>query len=132
MSQENEALVREAYEAYSRGDTARLLQLIHPNLEWTYLDPADADPQPQVCRGRGELAGALAGQARQGLKSEVEEIAASGDKIMVVTRTPGVDQHRAWHNGDRDILVLTLAEGQVVAMRAFRDRDQARRFAGLG
>ena len=55
MSQENEALVREAYEAYSRGDTARLLQLIHPNLEWTYLDPADADPQPQICHGRGDV-----------------------------------------------------------------------------
>ena len=104
MSQENEALVREAYQAYSQGDTARLLQLVHPNLEWTYLDPADADPQPQICHGRDELAGALAQQARQGLKSEMEEIAASRDKVMVVARTPGVDQHRAWHNGD----VITL------------------------
>jgi ketosteroid isomerase-like protein len=131
MSQENEALVREAYEAYNRGDTAQLLELIHPGVEWTYLDPADADPQPQVCHGRDQFAWALSRQAEQGLKSEVEEIAAGGDKVLVVARTPGVDQHRAWRNGDHNILVLTLADGQVVAMRAFRDRDQARRFADL-
>jgi len=132
MSQENEALVREAYQAYSQGDTARLLELIHPGLEWTYLDPADADPQPHICHGRGEFAWALNRQARQDLKSEVEEIAASGDKVMVIARTPGVDQHRAWRNGDRNILVLTLADRRVVAMRAFRDADQACRFADLG
>jgi ketosteroid isomerase-like protein len=131
MSEKDLALVREAYEAYSRGDTARLLELADPDLEWTYLDPADADPQPQVCRGRDQLEWALGRQARQGLSSEMEETAASGDKVMVVVRTPGLDQHRAWRNGDRNILVLTLAGGRVVAMRAFRDRDQARRFAGL-
>jgi ketosteroid isomerase-like protein len=131
MSEEEQATIREAYEAYSRGDTARLLDLVHADLEWTYLDPADADPQPQVCHGRGQLEWALGRQARQGLDSEVEEIAASGSKVMAVVRTPGLDQHRAWQNGDRNILVLTLAQGQIVAMRAFRDLDQARRFAGL-
>ena len=131
MSQDNEALVRDAYAAYQQGDTSRLLQLVDSGLEWAYLDPAEADPQPQVCHGRDQLAWALGRQARLGLTSEVQEIAASGDKVMVVTRTPGVDQHRAWHNGDRNILVLTLADSQIVAIRAFRNRDQARRFAGL-
>jgi len=126
---ENEALIRAAYQAYSRGDAGRLLDLIDPGLEWTFLDPAEADPQPHVCHGRDELARALARQARQGLKSVVEEITSRGDKVLVVTRTPGVDQHRAWSNGDLNILVLTLAQGRVVAMRAFRERDQAARFA---
>ena len=31
----------------------------------------------------------------------------------------------------RNILVLTVQAGQIVAMRAFRDRDQAAKFAGL-
>jgi hypothetical protein len=52
--------------------------------------------------------------------------------VLIVTRTPGVDQHRAWQNGGLNILVLTLAHGQVVAMRAFRDRDQAARFTEAG
>ena len=63
MSEDNEALVRSAYEAYGRGDAARLLDLVHPDLEWTYLDPSFADPQPQVCHGRDQLAWALGRQA---------------------------------------------------------------------
>ena len=56
MSKENEALVRRAVEAYRRGDAAGLLELVHPDLEWTYLNPEDPDPQPQVRHGRDQLA----------------------------------------------------------------------------
>jgi ketosteroid isomerase-like protein len=133
MTQENEALVREAVEAYYRADTARLLELVHPDLEWTYLNPEDPDPQPQVCHGRDQIAWALDHQAGQGLASEVEEIiSAPAGQVMVVARTPGADERRAWRNGDRNILVVMVRTGQIVAMRAFRDRVQASRFAGLG
>ena len=132
MPDENEALVREAVHAFYQGDTARLLELVHPDLEWTYLNPADPDPQPDVCRGRDQVAWALDHQARQGTATEVEEIVSGpGGQVMVVSRTPGLDEQRAWHNGDRNLLVLTVRDGQIVAMRAFRDRDQATQFAGL-
>jgi ketosteroid isomerase-like protein len=132
MTQENKALVRQAIEAYYQADAARLLELVHPDLEWTYLNPEDPDPQPQVCHGRDQLAWALDHQAGQGQASEVEEIiSAPGGQVMVVARTPGADQRRAWHNGDRNILVLTMLAGQIVAMRAFRDQVQASQFAGL-
>ena len=45
MSEQNESLVRGAYEAYSRGEIAKLLDIIDPGLEWTYLDPSVADPE---------------------------------------------------------------------------------------
>jgi ketosteroid isomerase-like protein len=131
MSQNDEAVVRAAYEAYGRGEMTRLLDLVHPDLEWTYLDPSMTDPQPQVCHGRAELASALGKQAELGLVSEVEEIAANGDKVMVAVSTPGADQRRAWQAGDRSYLVLTMDQGRIAAMRAFRDRDEARGFAGL-
>ena len=51
---------------------------------------------------------------------------------MVAIHTPGADQHRAWQGNDRNYLVLTLRQGQVVAMRAFRDPDEARSFTGGG
>ena len=110
----------------------RLLDLVHPDLEWTYLDPSVEDPQPQVCHGREELAQALGQQADRGLVSQVEEIASSGDKVMVAVRTPGADRRRAWQANDRNYVVLTLARGRIVALRDFRDRDGARSFAGLG
>ena len=51
---------------------------------------------------------------------------------MVVVHIPGADQHRAWQGNDRNYLVLTLRNGQVVAMRAFRDLDEARNFTSEG
>ena len=51
---------------------------------------------------------------------------------MVAVHTPGADQHRAWQGNDRNYLVLTLHQGQVVAMRAFRDLDAARSFTSEG
>ena len=128
MSEENEALVRSAYEAYGRGDVTGLLELVHPDLEWTYLDPSFENPQPQVCHGRDQLAWALGRQADRGVNSELEEIGFCGDKVMVAVHTPGADLHRAWPGNDRNYLVLTLRQGQVVAMRAFRDLDEARNF----
>jgi ketosteroid isomerase-like protein len=132
MSEENEALVRSAYEAYGRGDVTRLLELVHPDLEWTYLDPSLEIPQPQICHGRDQLAWALGRQAERGVNSELEEIDSCGDKVMVAIHAPGADQHRAWPGNDRNYLVLTLRQGQVVAMRAFRDPDAARTFTSEG
>jgi ketosteroid isomerase-like protein len=132
MSEENESLVRAAYEAYGRGEVNRLLDLVDPGLEWTYLDPSLEDPRPQVCHGREELAQALGQQADRGIVSQVQEIASAGDKVMAAVRTPGAGQRPAWQAQDRSYLVLTLDQGRIVAMRAFRDRDEARIFAGLG
>ena len=64
MSTANETLVRTAYDAYEQGDVTALLDTVDPNLEWTYLDPSEANPEPQICRGRGELEIALQRQLR--------------------------------------------------------------------
>jgi ketosteroid isomerase-like protein len=74
MPDPNVALIRQAYAAYARGDTAAVLDLIDPDLEWTYLDPSAANPHPQVCHGRGELAAALAQQAERGLRAQLEQV----------------------------------------------------------
>jgi ketosteroid isomerase-like protein len=121
-SQENEALVRRAVEAFVRADTAGPLELAHPDLEWTYLNPEDPDPQPQVRHGRDQVARALDHQPGQGVTTEVEEITTHGDKVVGVARTLGADERQAWRNGDRNILVLTAADGQISAMRAYRRR----------
>ena len=49
----NEALVREAYEAYRRGDVAGMLEFVDPELEWTYLDPALENPDPEIAETFG-------------------------------------------------------------------------------
>ncbi len=125
MSNENADLIRKAYEAYSRGDMAAMLQFVDPDLEWIYLDPSLEDPEPQVCRGRHELQIALERQAERGLKAELEEVAARGDRVMVVVRTPGVDAYRMRKADDRNYAVFTVREGRIVALRDCRDKGEA-------
>lgn len=131
MTGRNETLVREAYEAYGRGDVARMLEFVDPELEWTYLDPAFEDPEPETCHGRDQLRWALERQAGQGLVSQIDEIVASGDKVMVVVHTPGIDRTRVRQAEDRTYLVLTVSRDRIVRMRASRNRDEARNLAGI-
>jgi ketosteroid isomerase-like protein len=131
MCNQNEWIVREAFLAYDRGDVARMMEFVDPDLEWTYLDPGLEDPQPQVCHGREELEKALRRQAGLGLKAEVEEVVAVGDQVMLVMRTPGVGQYRHRNADDRSYDVLTVRDGLIVGLHACRDRTEARSLAGI-
>jgi len=131
MATENEKLVRHAYEAYAAGDVAAMLRFVDADLEWTYLDPAFEDREPQVCHGTQELATALQRQARRGLKSRLEEVHANGELVMVAVHTPGLDALRARQGNDRNYDVLTIRDGKIVAMRACRDRSEALEAAGV-
>jgi len=131
MSNANETLIRTAYDAYSRGDLAAMLEIVDADLEWTYLDPGLADPPLQVCHGRGELEAAVRGQAEQGLKSQLEEVIANGDCVLVGVHTPGIDSFRVRQANDRNYDVLTVRDGRVVAMRACHDRAEALAIAGI-
>jgi ketosteroid isomerase-like protein len=52
MSQENVELVREAFEAFNRGDLEEALERMHPEIEWRTLD---AFPDAGTYRGREEV-----------------------------------------------------------------------------
>jgi ketosteroid isomerase-like protein len=130
-SDQNVDLVRLAYEAYGRGDAHTMLSFVDPDLEWTYLDPAFEDPEPEVCHGRHELEQAVARRAGLGLTSELEEVIGKGDRVMVVVRTPGLDGHRARKADDRNYAVLTVRDGRIVALRDCRDRREAMAVAGI-
>jgi len=51
--------------------------------------------------------------------------------VMVVIRTPGIDGVRVRQAEDRNYLVLTLDQERIIRMRACRNRDEARSFAGI-
>jgi len=131
MSTANETLVRTAYAAYEQGDVTALLGTVDPNLEWTYLDPSEANPEPQICHGRGELEIALQRQLRRGLSVQLEELIANGDQVMVTVCTPGVEAHRVRHANERNYDVLTVRDEHIVAIRACRDRAEALAIAGI-
>jgi ketosteroid isomerase-like protein len=129
MCNQNEWIVREAFLAYDRGDLAHMMDFVDPQLEWTYLDPEQEDPRPQVCHGRAELEAALRHQAELGLQVELEEVIAAGDQVMLVMRTPGLGRYR--EAGDRTYDVATVRDGLIVGLHACHDRGEARSLAGI-
>ena len=131
MSNENADLIRRAYQAYASGDLAAMLELVDPDLEWTYLDPTLEHPTLQVCHGRQELEQVLRGWANHGLRAELEEVAGSGELVMVGVRTPGVDAHFGRGGDDRAYGVFTVRDGRIVALRDCRDRQEALQLAGI-
>jgi ketosteroid isomerase-like protein len=132
MPNENVQLIRTAYQAYAHGDLATMLGFVHPDLEWSYLDPSLQDPEPQVCHGRQELEAALERQAERGLRAELEEVLGQGDRVMVVVRTAGIDAYRLRQADDRNFSVLTVREGRIVALRDCRNREEAMAVVGVG
>jgi ketosteroid isomerase-like protein len=125
MAEPSEAVVRDAWAAFRAGDTTRVLALVHPDLEWTYLDPAFPDPEPQTCHGRPQLARALQRDSLRVLTWDIEELAVHGEQVLVVLHAPGLDRRCVRQADDQNYLVLTVRQGQITAMRACRDRDEA-------
>jgi ketosteroid isomerase-like protein len=131
MSNENADLIRRAYQAYASGNLAAMLELVDPDLEWTYLDPALEHPTPQVCHGRQELEQVLRHWGEHGLRAELEEVTGAGELVMVGVRTPGMEAHFSRLGDDRAYSVFTVRDGRIVALRDCRDREEARRLAGI-
>ncbi|MBO0818957.1 MAG: nuclear transport factor 2 family protein [Actinobacteria bacterium] len=132
MCNENEWIVREAFLAYDRGDIARAMDFVDPDLEWTYPpDPGAEDPQPKVRHGREELEKAIRLQAQRGLRSELEEVVAAGDQVILVMRTPGLSRYLSGLPDDRTYDVLTVRDGRIAALHACRDHGEARLLAGI-
>jgi len=127
----NEWIVREAFRAYERGDIARMMDYVDPELEWTHLEPGVEDPQPQTCRGREELEKVLRLQAGLNLRSELEQVIANGEKVILVMRTPGISRYRPWHDNDRTYDVVTVRDEMIVGLQSCCDRSEARSLAGI-
>jgi ketosteroid isomerase-like protein len=131
MCNQSEWIVREAFLAYDKGDVTRMMEFVDPDLEWTYLEPGLEETRPHVCHGREQLEKALRYQAEHGLRAELEQVIAAGDKVILVMRTPGVDEYQQRQGDDRTYDLVTVRDGLIVALRACRDRGEARSLAGI-
>jgi ketosteroid isomerase-like protein len=128
MVESAEQVARRAYSAFADRDVASMLDLVDEDLEWTFLDPSDPDPKPAVCHGRDQLAYWMGRDSGSLLRAELEEVVADGEQILLVTRSPGIDALRARRTDDLNFHVLTVRDGKITALRAFRSRDEAIRF----
>lgn len=125
VTESAEEIARSAYTAFAEGDVSSVLDLVDLDLEWTFLDPSVPNPEPAICHGREQLSYWLGRDRGWRLRAELEEVVANGDRVLVVTRSPGIDQLRARSTRDRNFHVLTIRDGKITALRARRDRNEA-------
>lgn len=65
------------------------------------------------------------------MRSKLEEVVGTGEHVMVVARSPGIDAYRVRQANDRNFTVFTVRDGRIVAIRDCRDRAEALAAAGL-
>ena len=131
MCNQNEWIVREAFLAYARGDVARMMEFVDPDLEWTNVGPGQDDFVRNLA-GRDDLEQALRRQASNGQRAELEEVVASGEKVMLVMRTPGLRLGGSRPDCDKTYDVVTLKDGLIIGLHACQDRAAARSLIGIG
>ena len=108
--------------ALDSADPEAIGDLLHPNVRWG----APGDPQPS-CQNRTQVLAWFRRGWEAGVRARVTEVVTGNDKLLVGLRVVGpqaAGEIDRWQ-------VLTVADGQIVDIRAFDDRGEAAAHAGV-
>ena len=123
-------LLRNAYAAFNRGDIAATVASLDADIEWC---------EPPEFLGGGTYHGRAGAseyltQSRAAwadVQSEPERFVPAGDRIVVFVHARVRAHDSDEWNEVRLADVYTFRDGRPVSMRAFSDRDDALRWAGV-
>jgi len=123
MAASTRATVHELYEAYERGDFARVAALIHDDIDWVMYAPVSVFPFAGPRRGRSAVMGALASIAGSYalLHYKREAVLVDGDRAAVMSDV-SFRQHTTGRTlRFRAANFLRFADGRVIEFREFID-----------
>jgi ketosteroid isomerase-like protein len=123
---ENIKLIRRAHEALNSGDIDALVGLCDREFR---LDMSDRVFNPAVYVGHDGIR-RFYSEVRDVWENyvwEPEELIESGDDVVVLVRSTGRGRGSGVEVDRETAMVWSVREGQAVAMRFFRDRDEALR-----
>jgi ketosteroid isomerase-like protein len=125
--QENEKIVRQAYEAYLTANLDMVLNLCSEDTEWRAIGPPSDLPYAGQHRGRQEVARyfAILDDKEESNHLIPEEFIVKGDKVIVF----GNYKARVNANGQRFetdfVHVFTLCDGKITNFRDYYDTAAA-------
>jgi ketosteroid isomerase-like protein len=135
MSEENLEIVRRVYEGVNSRDTAAVLALYDPDVEWEFArSPFRAFVRHDTYRGFDGLRAFLRERyedAWQSIDDHLDELIDAGDHVITVVtsrgrgRASGLDVERT-HAG-----LWSLRDGKIVRVAWFPTRAEALEAAGL-
>jgi ketosteroid isomerase-like protein len=120
-AQENKQSAREAYAAFANGDAEGAMRDIDDSIEWTVRGD---NALTGVYRGKQEVAGLWGRFLEQSPETEVHELIAEGDKVVVITtvRVAGEEVTGAdvlTYNGDGKLIAFDTLADETVTNRLY-------------
>jgi ketosteroid isomerase-like protein len=135
MSQENVEIVRRAYEAAARQDTANVLDFYDPEIEWdiSHAPARDVMGEPHVFIGHEGLRIFFRHwyEAWKHVDPDLEELIDGGDEIISVETTRGRGRTSGAVVELPHAAVWTIREGKITRVVWFGSRADAFKAAGL-
>jgi ketosteroid isomerase-like protein len=128
MSQENVEMVQRIYDAVARHDDVSPFEVYAEDIVWDLSNARRTalGIEPVYHGHEGVRQFWRDGLAVFGeVHLEVEELIDAGDEVVAVTREHGVGRIGGVPVGGIAVSVWTFAEGKVIHMRVFDDRQQA-------
>ena len=131
MSQENEEIVRNAFDAFSRDDIEGVLRLCHENIVVT--QPPELPGASPEQRGHSGVLEAFEIWPEQwdDYRIEILRMADHGDHVLVTARTSGRGKQSGVEVEMDFTFVFTVQNEKIVEMKIFMREDQALEAAGL-
>ena len=131
MSQENVGIVREAYEAFIKGDLEAVFAACDSDIE---LQVSDAYfDAPRTYRGHEGMRQLFAAQAEvfDPFRLEPEEFLDAGDRVLVMARAGGLARGSGIDVFGRFGHLWTVRGTKIAAFKEFKDPREALEAAGL-
>ena len=122
MSDENVRLVREHYEAFSRGDLETLIEGLAPEVEFSGGDPLAASELGTTIRGREQARVYFEGLMAMLTNREVEirSVEADGDLVAATVYLHGTWSDSGLHAEMHAVHAFTVRDGRIAANRVYR------------
>lgn len=123
MSEDNVRIVKDAYDAFKRGDIEALLSKLSEDVEWITPGPTDIMPAAGTRKGRDgvkEFFSTLAAQEDVEL-FEPQEYIAQGDKVVAISKYRGRVKATG-RTADAELVhVFEIKDGKVKRFKEYYD-----------
>ena len=126
MSQKNVEIVREAWDAYSRGDYARVGGFHDPHIVVITLEDGAVYGNDAVLANYERW-----NEAWEGAETTLEEVIGRGDRVFLTVRFQGRGRASGIEIDTRLYEVYTLRDGKVLRIDEYEHRADALEAAGL-
>ncbi|HEX8744857.1 MAG TPA: nuclear transport factor 2 family protein [Thermoleophilaceae bacterium] len=113
-------VIREAYDAFARGDIPGVLELVSDDVEWTVAEVLVQGGSWQGRDGAGQFFQGL-GEKYEELSVDIHDLVDGGDRVVGV----GVGRGKRRDGGPVEYgfaHVFTVSEGKVTRFREYADR----------